>query len=255
MPLLMMPQRARWMGWLVTLTAGVTAFAACADTDAARGQLVVPFVLGNGRTCGDLGIETVEADLDEGFFVEMTDCADGQVSLQDVPIGAYNVVLVGRDKLGVPVLDSAAGDSVRVDVLPGISTTIEPDVLLTAAPARLFLRWGFDFSDCETEGIDHFVVRAWHMDGSRLLSEHTLACDMPGEGSGRYRTVEDLERTLVGDVFGQVSVQPSDDQGRAIGESLSFTFEPPGPGYPVYLSLTDCASSGCESSGKLDKFP
>lgn len=227
---------------------------ACDGSDAvAKGVLIVPYELGNNRSCDDLGVDTVQADLDDGFIVEEVDCDEGQVRIESVPVGTYNIRVFGLDADGFPVLDSEATGPVKERVIDSSTTTVDPKILLTSAPARLFVRWGFGFSSCDEEGVDHFLIRAWHKEGIQLLLESELNCMTKGEGSESYRRVPDPDRELGGDVLGEVSVQPVDADGNELGDPVVFVFDPPGAGHPVRLSLSDCSSNGCEGSGEPDE--
>jgi hypothetical protein len=150
------------------------------------------------------------------------------------------------------VMDSLAGGAVKIDVVGGGTTVVvDPALKLTAAPAKLELRWAFGFGTCESTAIAHFGIGAWRSDGSDLLMETQVDCSMPGEGHGQYRTVPDMERDLSGDELGEVDVQAYDNDAIAIGEPVTFTFDVPGAGGAVKLSM-NCDAGGCKGSGAAD---
>lgn len=248
----MMPATSRPLGLLPLSCALLLSVAGCGTDEAGSGVVVVPFELGNRRDCQSLGIDRVRGELDDGFMVEEVDCEDGELRFDYVPSGAYRLQVFGLDADGFATMDSVEAGTVTIRAVGGGATVeVDPAMQLTAAPAELFMRWDFGFSSCESTGVDRFEIMAWRADGSQLLLETEVACDMPGEGSGQYRAIPDLERELAGDEFGEVSVQALDADGREMGDPASFVFETPGAGRPVRLSLS-CARSGCDGGGELD---
>jgi len=237
----------------VALTLTASPFTGCGgESEADPGVLVVPFELGNGRSCEELGIVAVRGELDDGDFVEEVECDAGELRFAHMDAGRYKVTLYGLNEDEVPVMDSLADGPQSIQVVGEGSTVVfDPPLALTSAPARLQLRWSFGFSTCEAASIAGFSVAAWRADGSALLMESEIGCEVAGEGRGQYRLVPDLERELSGSEVGEVEVQPHDAQGFAIGESTTFTFPAPGPGAEIKISLT-CDEGGCEGSGSPD---
>lgn len=229
------------------------ALAACGeDPGPEAGVLVVPFTLGNNKSCEDLGISLVRGELDEGAYAEEADCDAGKVRFDALMPGTYSIAAFGLDLEGVEVVDSLEdGLPVATVVGEGMTVIADPPLQLTAAPAHLMVRWDFAFASCDGTGIEHFAVSAWHTDGSRLLLETNLPCTMAGEGPGEYRSVPDLDRRVSGDEVGEVSIQPMDDHGVGIGDPIEFAFESPGPGRHVRLTLS-CDDGGCVGSGEPD---
>jgi hypothetical protein len=223
------------------------------DKDPEAGVLVVPYELGNRRTCDDVDVKIVRAELDDPMFVEETLCGNaGEIRFPEVPPGSYHVRLFGVDSSGFAVMDSLQSGEVPVSVV-GRGTTVvaDPAIKLTAAPAHLLLRWGFGFGTCESSGIARFAITAWRSDGSALLLDTHVDCEMPGEGAEQYRGVPDLERELAGNEVGEVNVQPLDKNDTPIGEASLFNFDAPGAGRYVKLSLS-CDAGGCSGSGVPD---
>jgi hypothetical protein len=216
------------------------------------GVLVVPFELGNRKQCADLGVAGVRVELDDGELSQEVDCEAGEVRFNLLDPGRYEVVAYGVDEDGVAVMDSLADGPLEVDVV-GRDTTVvlDPPAMLTAAPAKLLLRWQFGFGSCESAAVGGFIVSAWRADGGELLMESDVPCDMPGEGREQYRRVPDEQRDLSGDSVGEVDVQPYDVNEIAMGDPSTFTFAPPGAGHEVKLSLT-CNGGGCDGSGTAD---
>lgn len=239
------PVALAWMSALV--------FSACGGQDAPQsGVLVVPFELGNGRTCEDLGVVAIRAELDGGDFVEEADCEAGQVRFDHLMPGRYAVVLYGLDDDNVEVMDTLVSGPQPIQVVGNDTTVVyDPPLSLTSAPAKLELRWSFGFSSCGGASIEGFAIAAWRADGSALLMESDLPCDLAGDGRGQYRLVPDLDRELSGDEVGEVEVQPHDSEGFPVGESTTFVFESPGRGQRIQLSL-ECTEAGCAGTGVPD---
>ena len=238
----------RWLGVLLA----VAGIGCGAEDDPDIGMLVVPYELGNARDCESLGIVAVRAELDGGDYVEESDCDDGEVRFTLLPPGRYEAVVYGLDERGVAVMDSLVDGPAAIDVVGGGTTVVfDPPIVLTAAPAQLKLRWQFGFGSCESAAIDRFGVTAWRSDGSELLMMTDVACEMPGEGRGQYRSVPDDERELSGDELGEVEIQPYDEHELAVGDPVVFGFDSPGPGGEVRLSL-DCDVGGCDGTGMAD---
>lgn len=240
-------RNARWL-WL-----SLAALAGCSSSHTDdTGVLVVPYELGNHRDCASLGVSTARAELDDGMYVQEADCDAGYVRFNLVDPGRHEVVVYGLNDDDVPVMDSLADGPFPVDVVGGDTTVVvDPPLKLTAAPAKLGLRWSFGFGTCLSTSIASFGVSAWRSDGSDLLMEAELDCEMPGEGRDQYRLVPDAMRALRGEELGEVDIQPYDKNGFAVGDPITFSFDAPGPGGSVELSMT-CDSGGCDGSGNAD---
>ena len=233
------------LGWL--LIGG-----ACGDAADSTGTLVVPFELGNRRTCAALAVKTVRAELDDGLFMEEAPCSNGQVRFKELPAGSYRVRLFGVDANGVATMDSLQSGAVQVNVVGNDTTVVtQPAVTLTAAPAHLLLRWSFGFGTCKGIGIERFVVKVWRVGGDELLLDASLPCESEGEGADQYRSIPDGARQLGGGETGEVSVQPLDKTGVKVGEPVMFSFDAPGAGRNIKLSLT-CDEGACSGMGKPD---
>lgn len=237
----------------VALTLSASSLAGCGGEDLpGAGVLVVPFELGNQRTCDELGIVAVRGELgDDGDFIEEVECEAGELRFTHLNPGRYNVTLYGLNEDDVPVMDSLVSGPQTIQVVGDTTVVFDPPLGLTSAPARLQLRWTFGFSTCESASIEGFSIAAWRADGSALLMESEVACGRPGEGREQYRTVPDLDRELSGSEVGEVEVQPHDRQGFAIGDPITFKFKTPGPGAEIKLSL-DCNEGGCDGTGTPD---
>jgi hypothetical protein len=229
-------------------------FAACGSSASgdSTGTLVVPFELGNNRTCDMLGVKTVRAELDDKSHTAEVPCANGQVRFQDIPAGSYSLQMFGVDASGVEIMDSFTSGDVTVNV-PGDDNTVvnHPSITLTAAPAHLLVRWNFGFGTCKGVGIDRFMIKVWRGSGDALLLNETLDCTQEGDGVDQYRSVDDADRRFSGDDAGEISVQPLDKTSINVGSAVTFNYSAPGSGHDVKISLT-CTDGACTGSGKPD---
>ena len=229
--------------------------AACGgDDDGAAGTntLVIPFELGNERSCESVGVEYVRAELKGTAYEGEADCGTGQVRIKNVPAGSYRVTVAAIDASGVAVMDNVAAGDTTVSVNgDGKTKVIEEGITLTAAPAHLKVRWDFKFSSCKGASIETFDVSAWRGTGDSLIAKQAFPCTQEGEGRGGYRLIDDPERRFGGDVGGEVSVQPRDKDKVPVGKAVVFKFKAPGAGQDVKVTVT-CDEGSCMGSGKPD---
>ena len=217
-----------------------------------RGVLVVPFELGNRRTCEALGVVSVRAELDEGTLSQEASCDAGKIRFDQLKPGSYDVSVYGLDKDGKAVMDSLNHGALAVDVVGGGTTVVvDPAVTLSAAPVKLLMRWMLGFGSCKSTTIATFGIAAWRSDGSEMLMESEIGCEVSGEGAGQYRVVPDEKRQLSGEALGEIEVQPYDANGTVVGDPVTFKFDSPGAGGTVKLSLA-CDPGGCTGSGAPD---
>jgi hypothetical protein len=240
-------QRTAWLlGTLLTACGG--------DDDGGHGSgtLVIPFELGNDRSCESVGVESVRAELKGTEYEGEADCNTGQVRIKNVPAGSYRVTMAAIDSNGVAVMDNvSSGDAMASVQGEGRTDVLVPGVTLTAAPAHLKVRWNFNFSSCKGAGIDTFDVKAWRGTGDSLIVKQSLGCTTEGEGRGGYRPIDDPERRFGGDVGGEVSVQPLDKDDVPVGKAVVIKFKAPGAGHDVKVTV-ECDEGSCTSSGKPD---
>jgi hypothetical protein len=236
--------------WCVLVGAALASCGAGNKNDS--GVAVVPYELGNHRDCASLGVVAVRAELDDGTHVQEVDCDAGELRFNLLRPGNYDLVVYGLDANGVRVMDSLAAGPMPVEVVGGGTTVVvDPPVKLTAAPAKVELRWDLGFGSCQSASIGTFELNAWRADGSDLLMQAAVECSMAGEGRAQYRTIPDKERALSGDELGEIDVQPKDVHGITMGKPVTFSFASPGPGGQVKLSLS-CGEAGCKGSGVAD---
>ena len=221
------------------------------DGETATGTLVVPFQLGAGKTCEEVGIERVRVTLDEDAYKKDVPCSKEEVRFDDVEIGLYTVKAYGLDEDGVAIMDSAEIEDVKV--LRDSLVELEDPVVLSDAPASIKLRWDLGFGNCKIWNIDQFKLKLWSNDGKKLLLETKLACTLNAVDDDAYRTVEDPDRLIDGEAVGTLQVAPVDSHGNAIGtnDPAKFTFNSPGAGGVVKISVS-CNSDGCQGSGTAD---
>ena len=239
------------VAWLSMIFAAL----GCTNPTVPTGSLEVRYVLGNDRPCEALGIQTIRGVIDDEFVVEEVPCAESDgVRFENLPRGTYRVTMYGLSEDGYSVMDSLGGPDILVKVPGEGATAIAPmAVVLTAAPARILVTWDFGFGSCEIVKIATFLVRAWNIQGDDLLLEVPLACDTAGIGAQQYREIPDPERRLGGTLVAEVSVQPLLADGAEFGHAASFSFDPPGAGVEVRLTV-ECSQGGCEGSGFPDNF-
>jgi hypothetical protein len=216
-----------------------------------QGSLVVPFELGNHKDCASLNVVTVRAELDGGMVAKEVNCGAGTVRFDGVAPGTHDVILYGLDKDDVKIMDSLAGGPLSVAIEDGKTEVVDPPAALTLAPAKIVLRWDFGFASCGSASIETFRTTAWRTDGSEQLLQTSVKCSSSGTGEGQYRDVPDQGRDLSGDELGEVEVQPVSGTPADVGAPVKFTFDPPGPGREIKLSLI-CTEKGCEGSGQPD---
>jgi len=245
--------RAAGYSFLVSTALG-TATGCGGDDDGGggKGTLVVPFELGNNRTCEAAGVEYVRAELNDEAFVQEAPCENGQVRFLNVPAGSYNIKISAFDEDDVEVMDNQEDIETTVNVVGGDETSEHKNaVTLTAAPAHLLVRWTFGFTTCRGASIDRFAIKAWLSGGDDLLLSQTLPCALEGDGKDQYREIDDPERRLSGMQPGEVTIQALDKTGVNVGPAAVFKYKAPGPGHDIRVSV-QCDQGACTGNGKPD---
>lgn len=240
------------VGALVT----ISTLAGC-KPDTGPGSVVVTYMLGNSKTCEEVGVTEVRAAVFKGDYGEPTvlytdsiPCEDdGEIVLEGVEPNTYELRVIGYDDNGVATFDNLGQDDPLrvVEVFEAAESPIEAD--LTARPAELGVRWrlgdgGFD--NCAGVGIDRFEIRAYQTGGGTVLLDTSVDCEMGGDAQG-YRIVDDPDRLLNGVNFGEVGIQAVAADGSDVGTPAVFVFEPVGPGYSVQLTI-ECTEAGCNAA-------
>lgn len=247
----------RWSAALVAACTIAPIFAAslgCAP-DKGPGTLVVTYELGNSKTCAELGIDSVRAELYTGSFDEDATpaysedipCTDGgEIVIEEITPDIYSTRVLAYDDAGVAVLDNFGQPEVEriVELFEAAETSLASE--LTARPAQVSVRWrlGPDgFSSCEGVGITSLEFTAYQ-NGTTVLLEHTFDCEEAGDADG-YRKVPDPERLLIADVLDEVGIRPLDAAGDLTGTAATYMFDTPNlAGYPVPLTI-ECLDTGC----------
>lgn len=246
--------RSQTLTATLALVGCAAALAGCAP-DKGPGSLTVSYMLGNNKTCAELGIDRLEVQVFQGTVEEPTNeygdtmlCQDdAEILIDTIEPGIYSFAMYGYDEDGVAVLDNfdQPTSERQVEIFEAAESSIEAE--LTARPAQLEVRWrlGVDgFASCDGVGIDAFEIVAYQVDGSSVLLEAELDCELTGDETTGYRLIPDPERELNGTLFGEVGVQAVDAAGNSVGAPAAFTFEPPGPGYTIQLAI-ECTDLGC----------
>lgn len=230
----------------------VATLASC-KADKGPGSIVVTFVLGNSKTCEEVGVTDIRATAFKGdfdnptvLFSEEAPCVDGEVVLESVDPNTYELRVIGYDENGVATFDNLGQTAPArvVEVFDASESTIESD--LTARPAELRVRWRLGtegFGNCDGVGIARFEIAAYQTGGGTQLLSHVLDCDAPGDSLG-YREIPDPNRELNGVLFGEVGVQALAADGSDVGTPALYVFDPVGPGYPVEVGI-ECTDAGC----------
>jgi hypothetical protein len=226
---------------------------ACAP-DKGPGSLSVEYVLGNNKTCEEIGVERIEVTVFQGTLeaptAEYSDSLlcdnDGEAFVGDIEPGVYSVYAVGYDGNDVAIFDNEGqpATSRRVEIFEAAESSFEAE--LTARPAQLLVAWRLGdggFANCSGVGIDRFEITTYEQGGGTVLIETELDCELGGDDMG-FRLVPDPNRELNGARFGEVGIQALDSSGNPVGSSASFVFEPPGAGYEVELRI-ECTTDGC----------
>ena len=219
---------------------------------ASSGTLVVPFQLGNNRSCDDAGVSYVVAELGKEEYVQDAPCENGQVRFLNVPAGSYEIKISAFDEQDVEVMDNHESIDAMVDVEGDNRTSEhEPAVTLTSAPAHLLVRWTFGFTTCRGASIDSFSIKAWRGGGDDLLISKSLPCNLEGSGKDQYRAIDDPDRRFSGEQAGEVTIQPLDKEAVNVGPAAVFKYKAPGAGHDVRVSV-ECDQGACKGNGKPD---
>ncbi|MFO7565466.1 MAG: hypothetical protein R6X02_22685 [Enhygromyxa sp.] len=225
-------------------------------SDPGPGSVVISYVLGNFKTCEEVGVTEVEAILFRGSFEQPTaeyseqiSCsATGEVEVDGVPPDTYEVRVIGYDQNGVATFDNLgqSASARSVEVFDDAESSFDAD--LTARPAELLVRWRLGdqgFGNCVGVGIARFEIAAYQTGGGTQLLSAVVDCEAAG-GSDGYRLIPDPDRKLNGVLFGEVGVQAIAADGDKVGLPATFEFDPPGAGYSVQLGI-ECTDAGCIS--------
>ncbi len=242
---------------LPLLLVGALVLPGC-NQDEGPGSVVVPFRLGPlGESCTDAEVVSVRVTVGDpegmNFHVNDEICAAGEVRVDDIAPGTYPFLVEALDADGVTVLDNL-GDSAserKVRVLGDGATKTVEEVVLTDSPAKLLVRWDFQFVDCATAGIDRFQIFALTQGGTSQLEEAEIDCDASPIDTSGYRLFEDPNRLVNGASIAEVAVIPKNAAGDTVGAPVEFAFTPPGRGRELKFTLT-CDGGGCDGGPDPD---
>lgn len=241
---------------LVTLV-GVLALGSalgCAP-DRGPGSLVITYMLGNNKTCAEIGADEMRAELTQGsatsptiVYSEDTACAsDSEIVFNELEPGIYSLIVYAYDSNGVAILDNLGQPATErnIEIFEAAGAAIDSE--LTARPAQLEVAWRLGvggFGNCAGEGIDRLRITAYQVGGGSVLLDTELDCELASDGDNGYRKIPDPNRALNGVLLGEVGIEPLDATGKSVGTEASFIFDPVGPGYSVRLNI-ECTAAGC----------
>jgi len=249
----------------VALLSALGTLPAC-NNDTPTGALTVPFQLGTSGACSfkdaadmDIPVANVRVGIyrpgtigtAEPVAEDTVACADGEALFTTVNAGTYEVVAEGLDADDLVVFDNE-GEGNTVEILEGQDITAET-VRLNLTPVKLNVRWsfdGFDFNQCTQVPLKTLAVEARRDDGNSPLSDGEFTCDQAADGEMGYRLLVDDDRRLNGNDLDTVEITPKDSAGKTIGTIAAFSFDPPGPGRTVNLTVSIlCTATSCDLSG------
>ena len=238
---------------LITLPVLLALVGGCAP-DKGPGSLSVDYILGNSKTCAELGVERLRAVLYQGeadaptleIEEDVLCSSGGSISLEEVEPGLYSLSVTAYDAGDVAIFDNLGQPDAerRIEIFEAAEATNEAE--LTARPAELGIAWRLGdegFGNCDGVGISRFEIAAFQTGGGSVLLETELDCELNGDAQG-YRDIADPGRDLNGVLFGEAGIQALDASGEPVGDPALFEFEPVGPGYPVKLNI-ECTAVGC----------
>lgn len=175
---------SRRIGVIGTVCAGL-AWASCGSEGAEEpGAIQVTWRLG-GKSCADLGVETVRVSVRDSKEAEVLDppptfpCAEGQGEVSDVPPGTYTLVLEGVTTDGHPYYQ---GTRTGVRVESGKTTTVSPTVNLELKKSEVLLNWEFPpgTGHCNGNQVVQVEVSVFDSKTSSVVEE-TYPCLLPAE--------------------------------------------------------------------------
>lgn len=238
----------RWP-WCVAALYGALLAVGC--DDGAPGTLAVKYQLGpaDSSSCAQFDIKRLFAQLgDSGPQSDAVCGADLVIS--EIKSGSYDLRVQAFDSSDIAVMDNSINKD-RVAVQSGAQ--VQFTARLSAVPAILYIRWAIKLNgfpvQCGTSGAktDRFTLIAWA--GADQLLKQTFDCDKPAD-SGSYLLVPDPDRSVKGASLTEVTVQPYERSGLAIGELVRFQFgKNPGPGRELFFTV-DCNDNICKAAGE-----
>ena len=221
--------------------------AACGPAeDAGSGTVEVSWQVAN-TTCTNAGIVEVELQLyqgDQRILVRKTGCGDGGVAIPSVPVGTYDLRLIGISADGV-VVYKAEHENLKVKKGDEPSSPPAP-LVLEQIKGTLELRWSFpvDASNCAFAGTDEMEIninRESTGDSEfHALYPCNLTVDDPDVNEAGYIEIPDLptDQDLEVIIFGL-----ADDDSRVLfGETV--TQVPKLGSKQVIVPLEEC-NGGC----------
>lgn len=235
------------------------------NNDTPTGSLTVSFKLGTNNVCSfknAAGTDNPVADVRIALFrpgtvgsadpiaEETVACADGEALFTTINAGTYEIVAEGMDAKKLVVFDNE-GEGDKAEVLEGQDNESNT-VTLSLTPVKVYLRWSFGFgsSQCATLPLKLFDVEARRDDGNAKLGSGSFTCDASTDDPNNYHLLADMGRVLNGNDIDTIVITPTNATGKDVGDAASFSFDPPGPGNSVFLSIeAKCSGETCDLSG------
>lgn len=236
-----------------SLAAALLGATAC-NNDPGSGTLTIQYEFGiGGSSCSAEGVNSLRITLGDEQYDEP--CDDSEVTFSNLPARNYsNFIVEGLDLEGITVRDNldAPDDDEAVEVIGGSSQVI--DVRLTPTPATIEVTFilldadGVPYVPSADIPVETITVEAA---AGTNVSFLTHEFDISALAMAR-NVVPDPERDIEGDRVDTVVVEYEAGMGsvRIDGDPATdgvqpFTFEPPGFGRLVQITVT-CNGDVCE---------
>ncbi len=176
---------------LLPLLACSALLGGCKQTD--PGSATIKYRIGNDKTCEEAGVTDIHVILDQEEGIEDDGpCGNGEFEFTGIPVGSYSVMVLGINSEGIAIVDNLDDAETKLKIEGDGKELETTTIVMGDAPAELYVRWDFDFTDCAGAGIDKFLVEAFDQDGSNILVSDELDC----EGASGYTLVADPDREL-----------------------------------------------------------
>lgn len=179
-------------------------FANCSDGPSGPGKAFVKWQLEGQVSCSEVGVDRVKVSLEqdglEKPIEKTTDCADGELTIDEVPAGDYFVTAYGLNAGGKSIylgqLLDEEGEPGELDVASGDERSeAESTIVLKKIKGKLVLRlWSFPEVDnpaCQFTGIATYSVIVFRSDTMDQIVQVDLPCshteeDAPPEYVANY---------------------------------------------------------------------
>lgn len=209
---------------------------ACGGDDP-TGAISVRYALGATNMCEGLDIQRVRVNVGDGTESAEQDCDPNQpIVIDSINAGNYPLLVTAIDGAGITVMDNlgAPEDDDTVEVVGGSSR--EVDAMLSATPASIGVKWFNSLdgepAECQFVVTKTFQVIAYESNGNSQLLSHDFDCVKPPG----FAIVPDPTREINGQDLDTIQVRLLDEDDSQL-TSVTFEFDPPGPGRQVEITL------------------